>query len=105
MSLRMPQTPPSQSRGDAAMSELAAELAGEQAAALGRTGRAVERALAALKSAGPDDAARPQLLKAAAAAVWGYFVQREVSGIRDHAPAIADYAIPREVLARLGARD
>jgi hypothetical protein len=33
----------------------------------------------------------------------GFFVQREVLGLRDRNAIIAAYAIPREVLARLGA--
>ena len=44
------------------------------------------------------------MLKAAADAVWCFFVQREVLGLRDRAAVIAQYDIPREVLARLGAR-
>jgi hypothetical protein len=37
-------------------------------------------------------------------AVWGFLVQREVIGLRDRAQVIAQYGIPREVLARIGAR-
>ena len=40
----------------------------------------------------------------AADAVWGFLVQREVMGLRDRAAVVAQYGIPREVLARLGAR-
>ena len=47
---------------------------------------------------------RAAVLKAAADAVWGFLVQREVMGLRDRAQVIAQYGIPREVLARLGAR-
>ena len=43
------------------------------------------------------------LLKSAATAVWCYFIQSEVNGMCDHRGAIADYAIPREVLVPLGA--
>jgi hypothetical protein len=82
------------------------ELLEEQAAALGRTGRKAEAALAALKAhdeAGGGDG-RTELLKAAADAVWCFLVQREVMGLRDRAAIVRDYDIPKEVMARLGAR-
>ena len=105
MSLRMPQTLKHQLNLETGASVLDAELLAEQAAALGRAGRRVEEALVAL-NAGPEDdrAAREPLLKAAADAVWGFFVQRELCGLRDQDQVIADYAIPRAVLVRLGAR-
>jgi hypothetical protein len=84
------------------ISPLEAEVMAEKAAALAHSGRRLEAALAAL-AASPDAADRPQRLKAAADAVYGFFIQRELLGMRDHRPAIAHYAIPREVLARLGA--
>ncbi|MDB5470207.1 MAG: hypothetical protein JWR84_1767 [Caulobacter sp.] len=99
MSLRLPQSLTGPSVSDRAHSALEAELAGESASALGRLGKAVEQALAALREQADD----PGRLKAAADAVWRYFVQREVMGLRDHRPAIRDYAIPRPVLLRLGA--
>jgi hypothetical protein len=79
------------------------ELVSERAAALGRAGRKVEAALAALEDAeaGVD---RETLLKAAAQAVWAFFVQREACGFRDQRGVIAHYGIPRAVLVRLGAR-
>ncbi len=78
------------------------ELVGERAAALGRAGKAVEMALAGLRDGDPAD--REALLKAAAGAVWTFFVQREACGFRDQKGVIAHYAIPKAVLARLGAR-
>ncbi len=78
------------------------ELAGERAAALGRAGQAMEAALANLHDG--DPANREVLLKAAAGAVWIFFVQREACGFRDQKGVIAHYAIPKAVLARLGAR-
>lgn len=78
------------------------EIVAEQAAALGRMGRKAEAALAALKA--HDGEGRAEALKAAADAVWCFLVQREVMGLRDRAQIVADYQIPREVLARLGAR-
>jgi len=94
-----PSTP--QPPREAAMTDLAGQMMSEQASNLGRMGRDVERALADLAAAGPTD--RPARLDAAAQAVWRYFIQREVTGLRNHAPAIADYRIPSAVLARLGA--
>jgi hypothetical protein len=87
---------------DAADLALRAELVEEQAAALGRMGRKAEAALAALRA--HEGEGRAEALKAAADAVWCFFVQREVMGLRDRAQIIADYQIPREVLVRLGAR-
>lgn len=102
MSLRMPQDLKSQLNLETGASVLDAELLAEQAAALGRAGQTVEKALAALNAAPAED--REALLKTAADAVWGFFIQRELCGLRDQAQVIADYAIPRAVLMRLGAR-
>ena len=79
------------------------ELLGEQAASLGRAGQKVETTLAALRDH-PGGEGRAVLVKAAADAVWGFFVQREIMGLRDRTTVIAHYGIPREVLNRLGAR-
>ena len=79
------------------------ELVAERAASLGRAGRLVEVALARLGE-GADGPEREALLKAAAAAVWTFFVQREVCGFRDQSGVIAHYGIPKSVLVRLGAR-
>jgi hypothetical protein len=78
------------------------ELLEEQAASLGRMGRKMETALAALRA--HEGEGRAQALKAAADAVWCFLVQREVMGLRDRAAIVAQYDIPREVMARLGAR-
>ena len=78
------------------------ELAAERAAALGEAGRKVEAALARLHEAEPQSD-REVLLKAAARAVWAFFVQREACGFRDQRAVIAHYRIPRAVLIRLGA--
>ena len=79
------------------------EIAGEQASALGRAGRRVEEALAALAAAERNPSDRERHLREAAAAVWAYFVQREMIGFRRHDDAVGIYRIPGEVLARLGA--
>lgn len=107
-SLRMPRHFGDQSLGrrlgiETGEAVLRYELLEEQASSLGRAGRKVEASLAALRDDphGEDRAAR---LKAAADAVWAFLVQREVMGLRDRAAVIAQYDIPREVLARIGAR-
>ena len=80
------------------------EIQEERGYALGRAGRRVEQALAALKAFDGPDEDRAPLVKEAATAVWYYFIQREACGIRNQKPAIEHYGIPREVLMRLGAR-
>lgn len=86
---------------------LEAELFAEKAGALGRTGREVEKALARLRA--HDDGRvqavdRAALVRAAAEAVWAYWVQREACGLFDHRQVIREHRIPPEVLNRLGAR-
>jgi hypothetical protein len=103
----MPQSLAARLKPETGEAVLRYELMEEQAQSLGRAGRKVEAALAALRDhdAAPNAGeARLALLKAAADAVWSFFVQREVMGLRDRAAVIAQYGIPREVLARLGAR-
>lgn len=80
------------------------ELAGEMASALGRAGEKAEMCLARLSAHEGGDNSRAVLLKEAADAVYHYFIQRELCGLRRHDDAIRDLAIPREVLFRLGAR-
>lgn len=79
------------------------ELAGEMASALGRAGDRVVETLAALNAHDVRDGLRTTLVKAAADAVYAYFIQRELIGLRRHHDAIRNYGIPGEVLARLGA--
>jgi hypothetical protein len=81
------------------------EVLGEKASSLGYHGKQVETAMAALRAFEGSSEERVVVLKAAAKAVWKYFVQREACGMRNHKDAIALYGIPGEVLARLGAMD
>lgn len=90
------------SSGEAADAALREEIAQEQAAALGRMGRKAEAALAAFRA--HEGEGRAEVLKKACDAVWCFFVQREVMGLRDRSQIVADYQIPREVMVRLGAR-
>ena len=101
-SLRMPQSLSNRLGIETGEAVLRYELLQEQAASLGRMGEKLETALAALRQA--DELARPMALKAAADACWCFFVQRDVMGLKDRAAVIAHYAIPREVLNRIGAR-
>jgi len=98
----MPQSFVQRLSGETADVALRHEMLEEQAAALGRMGRKAEAALARLRA--HEGEGRAEVLKAAADAVWCFFVQREVMGLRDRAQIVADYQIPREVMVRLGAR-
>ncbi|HET7459059.1 MAG TPA: DUF6665 family protein [Gemmatimonadaceae bacterium] len=89
-------------RRESGASALQRALAGESAAALGRLGRAVERALTRLRDA--PAAAREEAEYACAEAVWLYFVQREACGLVRHDGAVEAYGIPASVLAKVGAR-
>lgn len=100
-SLRMPQSLAKRLGVETGEAVLRYELLQEQAASLGRQGAKMEAALAAL-AAHPGPEGRTEVLKAASDAVWCFLVQREVMGLRDRAQVVAQYAIPREVLNRLG---
>jgi len=104
MSLRMPQTLSTSPSRDTGFTVLQAELLAEQAAALGRLGRDLETALAALAQADAKTSDEAALIKSAADAAWAFFVQREACGLYDHDLPITHYAIPPKVLARVGAR-
>lgn len=84
------------------------EIAQEQASALGRLGRSLEAALAALAehdaAEASDNGARWQLVQQASEALWYFIVQREACGLRDPRPVLRDYGVPAEVYARMGAR-
>lgn len=81
---------------------LAYELMAEKADALGRSGLKVEKALAALAACPGDDGQRELRLDEAAEAVWRFFIQREICGLRNQADAVRRYGVPKEVMARLG---
>ena len=87
------------------------EIAQEKASTLGRLGRALEAALAALQSfdaevAEPTYETRRQrraLVADAGHALWLFVVQREALGLRDSRQVMRDYRVPPDVQARMGA--
>ncbi len=89
------------------------EIAQEKAAALGRMGRALEKALAKLRefdaahprSAAPASAqhARRVLVAEAGHALWMFVVQREACGLRDSRTIMREYSVPGEVQQCMGA--
>ena len=90
------------------------EIVQEQAAALGRLGRTLEAALAALarydcagtgRASGPSPGAmaRQRLVEQASDALWCFIVQREACGLRDQRLVLREYGVPAEVRNRMGA--
>lgn len=94
------------------------EILQEQATALGRLGRALEHALAALRTfeearglqPASDGTITPEvraeravLRDRAGAALWQFIIQREACGLRDPRQVMRDYRVPAEVQARMGA--
>ncbi|MCG8596816.1 MAG: hypothetical protein MI785_20960 [Kiloniellales bacterium] len=104
MSLRLPQSLATELNAETGASVLDAEILAEKAAALGRAGRLVERRLRELAAFAGAGQERARLVQSAADAVHGYLVQRELCGLMRHDDVIDHYAIPREVLARVGSR-
>ena len=80
------------------------ELVGEMAASLGNAGKRAEESLARLAAHEGGEAERRDLLREAADAVYAYFIQRELCGLKRHDDVVRQLGIPRAVLVRLGAR-
>ena len=105
MTVRPPQALAPAFTKDAGLNILEYELMSERADALGRHGLKVEKTLALLAerlAAGCPQEERDALLDDAADKVWAFFIQREMCGLRSQKDAIRRYAIPPEVIARLG---
>ena len=85
---------------------LECEIAQEEASALGRLGRRLEGALAALaacpRTATSDRKIRDSLVEQAGYALWLFVVQREACGLNDSAQIMRNYGVPKEVYARMG---
>ncbi len=89
------------------------EFAQERASALGRLGRKLEAALAALcafDAENPREAlsseqrrTRASLAAEASTALWYFVVQREACGLRDLRWVLRDYRVPPEIAATMGA--
>lgn len=101
MSLRPPKSIAKVVNAETGLSMVEAEVLAETAASLGHHGKKVEAALMQLESAASDD--KERLTRAAARAVWEYFIQRELCGMRDHRLIIKEMSIPDSVLLQLGA--
>ncbi|SDP16050.1 DUF6665 family protein [Afipia sp. GAS231] len=81
------------------------ELAQEKASALGRLGRRLEDALAALAACPREDSdreTRRKLVEQAGYALWLFVVQRESCGFNDSVRMMRQYGVPKEVFARMG---
>src|SRR5690348_3130035 len=82
------------------------EIAQEKASALGRLGRRLEAALAALaacpRTGNLDRKIRDHLVDQAAYALWLLAVQREACGLNNLAHLMQVYRVPNEVYARMG---
>lgn len=93
------------SYSNAAFNVLQRDMLAERASSLGYHSRLAEASVKAFRAFEGDRNSdeRLMLLRRAARDVWAYFVQREACGFRNHNEIIKDFAIPGEVLARLGA--
>jgi hypothetical protein len=94
------------------------EIVQEQAAALGRLGRALEAALRNLSAYDASEggsgkartsdppssqAVRTRLVQDASYALWCFIIQREACGLRDQAIIVREYRVPAEIRNRAGA--
>jgi hypothetical protein len=82
------------------------EIAEERASALGRLGRRLEAALAALAACPPtatsERTIRDSLVEEAGYALWLFIVQREACGLNDSTHVMQTYGVPNEIFARMG---
>jgi hypothetical protein len=82
------------------------EIAQERASALGRLGRRLDAALAALaacpRTASSNRNIRDSLVEQAGYALWLLAVQREACGLNNLAHLVQVYRVPNEVVARMG---
>ncbi|HEY0122163.1 MAG TPA: DUF6665 family protein [Rhizobium sp.] len=105
MSVRPPQSLRQFHSTDNGFNVLEYELAAERANSLGRHGLKVETALAELQAWNPEHhsaTARESLVDKASDAVWAFFIQREICGLKNGRDVIQRYGIPNEVLAKVG---
>jgi hypothetical protein len=100
MAVRPPQNLARVINPETGLSMVEAEMLAETAASLGHHGKKVETALRKLQEC--DEETRATHTNAAARAVWEYFIQRELCGMRDHRLIIKEMQIPQTVLNMLG---
>jgi len=104
MSLRLPGQNSSPAPGQTGVDVLDYELMSEKAASLGRAGYYAEQYLRRLHEYEGGAEERVVLLKKTVEAVYAWFIQRELCGLKRHDSLIREYSIPKEVLVRLGAK-
>jgi hypothetical protein len=114
MSLRPPSNASGNSVSDVLFDALGHEILAEKASALGMAGERAAACVARLNASRLADAApesrdrnealHDRLLREACDAVYAWFIQRELCGLRRHDAIIREVGIPREVLVRLGAK-
>ena len=91
--------------GQATLDAFSYEAAAETAAALGRAGKKLETALAALERHDATPGAnrdRDDLVQEAADCAWALFIQRDFLGLKTDHHLTRTYRIPREVMLRVG---
>ena len=91
---------------DKGLESIEKEIAGEKAAALGRSGRTLKAALDELRRFDEDVAGerrgeglaqRAKLVEGAGEALWAYIVQREAVGLLDADYIRKEYSVPADV--------
>ncbi|WP_374472965.1 DUF6665 family protein [Phenylobacterium sp.] len=104
--LRMPQGLSEPQHVDSGDAVLKFQLLEGLDGSVSRCERALQAALAELARHGEaeDPKLRSRLLDVAADAAWRLIVQHEACDVCDHEELIRRYAVPPEVLARIGAR-
>lgn len=91
--------------GQTTLDAFAYEAAAETAAALGRAGKKLETALAALERHDATPGAnrdRDELVQEAADCAWALFIQRDFLGLKSDHHLTGTYRIPKEVMRRVG---
>lgn len=78
------------------------EISREIAGTLGRIGKQLERTLGELERVSWNDGKRDELIWEATELITSIVVQREACGLRDSNFVFDFYAVPREVIARIG---
>jgi hypothetical protein len=89
-----------------ALASVEKQIAGEKAAALGRSGRKLRIALESLRrfdegvtgrGTRSDQTVRTELVEVAGDALWSYIVQREAMGLMDREYIGREYQVPADL--------